>query len=192
VRSNVSEVWAEANKIINQISRWVESHDGSKPFINYKPIDQVRLLTLKTWELRYHLPILEILDLLVPPLRKHIAKRPGKKKKYNGLGVSIVTLCSHGAEEILQRAIEKKYPDSEHVSIWRSTTRDRQLKAEKIEALEGLSARVSRPSSILDYDLVSEFSADYCASVDKKRLEHTNALLDPKRKRKRYRFNPWI
>lgn len=186
-------LWAEANRVAAGIADWLRDREGKSFYVRLKPLDLVRLLNLRVWQRRYHLDLNEILDLMLPYLRKSTSEkfktRPGR-----GLGVSIAALTGVGAEKILAEALRQQYPGGEWSELWRAREKQRQLKAEEQEDGEGVKLRpkIVQLTGPLEADSVDNFLRSY-----RKRVLHLREIdqrleNDPSRQRKRYRGNPWI
>jgi len=173
--------------VLGEIEHWLELRDGISFTCRYKRVDQLKLLQLYGWELKYKLPIVEILDMIVPVLRALIRS----KKKYRGLGLMVRSLVGDGAENILKKEIAKLYPHGEHIQIWKSRERDLHLEREVKDDLEGVEQKDAAFKGILGYESVQIYLARYKRRVDIARKRELKASLSNRRKRKAYRWNCW-
>lgn len=186
----MSYVWATAQSVTKEIVRWLEEREGKKIFARFKQPDLLRLTRLQVWSYRHHVSVYEILSLVVPCLRKTMARH--SKQRY-GLGVSIAALTGAGAEKILIEALAQTYPDAEHISEWRERERLRQLEAEATEERGGLAVSHRRhgPMNLLDAETPQDFVKSYSKRVIAERKRTRAAYADPKRKELHYRGTPW-
>lgn len=190
MRRNSSEillVWSIAGKIQDAIQQLVNG-DGKYRHLVFKKPDQLRLLKLHAWSLQYYIPVGEILEMVVPPLRSMIKK---KRKNY-GLGVSIPTLTGNGALRILQEEITKRYPNGEHYAVWRVQEQAKQLEAERVDELDGVPIKAARSRSLLEAPSVEAYITSYRRQILTARDTNNKALSSAVRKRKQYAGNPWI
>lgn len=189
--NSVAQLWAYSLQITSTITRWVEVHDKKHTILTYSKIDQLKLMTLRTWELRYRLPVYEILDLVVPVLRVVVKGHLRRKKPLAGLRVPVSTLTGVAAERILLDQIAKKFPDAQHIGIWRAEERERQLRRERLVESEGITIRQLGTVTLLSSQSVGGYIDAYKKQVHAKRVEEATELANKDRKRKSYRFNPW-
>lgn len=183
----VAELWKRANELVAELETWIASHDGRSLRLSVSEDDQVRLLKLRTWMFRYHLPVNEILDILIPLLRDRVKR----KKISHRLGVAIRTLTGHGAEEMLVVELNRKYPGGEHVHAWKEAERERQLEVEQLEMSDGMPEKQMKLFNILDYPSTNAYLDDYRARIEAKRKLVSSESVPVWRKRKNYRGNPW-
>jgi hypothetical protein len=186
-RAGLSEVWKVTGDVLREMELWLESRDGKRYNLQYRPLDRARLTRLYTWSLRYYLPIEDILDLIIPVLR---GQRRYDRKRW-GIGLTVRTLTSYGAERILRKELEKKYPDGEHVAQWRDREREKQLEAECLEGLDGLIPRENGFHNVLEAGSPMEYMARYRSQVLRQRAIHQRAYSMERRRLKPYRWNPW-
>lgn len=175
------------------IEKWVRTRDNKATVIlQYNKIDLLKLMTLRTWELRYRLSAYEILDLIVPILRGTITTRRGRRKGTGAsLGITISMLTGQGAERILESQIKKTFPNAEHIAMWKSDERNRQLQREKLAESEGVVTRPPSVLTVLGSESVSEYVEAYRARIETKRTAHRSESLKKSRRSKNYRGNPW-
>lgn len=186
--NQVSRLWWYANKIVATIGTWIEVHDKKHIILHYSKTDQLRFMTLRTWELRYRVPVYEILDILVPIMRGVVK---AKRSKQSALGVSAATLTGQAAERILADNLLKRFPNAEHIAVWRSTERERQLTRERQQDTEGVAVRQPQPLTILQSKSTTAFLETYKKRVMARRVDEQSELTNKERKRKAYRWNPW-
>lgn len=187
--SRFNDVWRIANLVIRDMEEWIKINDKKSVRLRYFQVDQVKLLKLRVWAYRHYIDIQEVLDLIVPPLRTLIREH---KKSY-GLGVSIRSLTSRRAYLILLSRLKERYPDDEHISIWRENERERQLQVEKELDTDGLVTRSPRVfASVLESPSAEAFIARYKKCVVTARLEQQRLYDQGWRKRRQYRGSPWI
>ena len=108
------------------------------------------------------------------------------------MGVSVGTLTCARAEDILRKELRWRYQDGEHLKIWRERMRDAQLEAELVEEFEGLTPRGTRVQSVVEAGSINKFVTDYRERVLRHRLQNRRALDAKWRRRKAYRYNPWL
>lgn len=186
----VVEAWKQAERIVEILERWIESHDEVRPHVKLSQNDKLRLLRLRTWELRHYLPVSEIINLTLPRLRDMVHRKHYKVKS-GGIGVTVATLVGDKAELILIEAIEEKYPGAEHIAAWKEAERELQLELEQQIETEGLSVRTAAPLTILGCPSVQDFITRYKARIGKEREQLEEQTAAKWRKRRNYRGNPW-
>lgn len=178
----------EAMKIVIELQNWIRSRDKVNLYLNFKQEDRMRLLRLRTWEYVYKIPISEILDIIVEPIRVHSNLR---SRRY-GLGTSVSSLTGFHAERILSTIVGRRYPAGEQISFWREAERDRQLHVEKMDALEGAHPRDDHGrGSFLDLAVEDGFLETYSHSVVAQRDLLRREGEAKWRTRKSYRNSPW-
>lgn len=182
-------LWMLADQIAAVIVRWLKEHENKDLYVRFKRIDMLRLTRLQVWSWRHMVSIEEILTLTLPYLRKSLSSR--QKSSY-GLGCSIAALTGVGNEKILIEALRLRYPGGEYRDIWREQERRRQLEAEATEDSDGLHLRVPTARGLLDYNSTADFLSSYRARVIGQRIKMNNSLNGARRKRKKYRGNPWL
>ena len=182
----LQEVYFIAAEIIIQMEEWMKRRDKKRTRLTYKKADQPRLLRLRTWSMRHHLPITEILDLLVPVLKERILY----KSKY-GFEIPVKVLTGAAAGRILRYEIAKRYDGNEHILAWREMERERQLRAERIEELEGIPLKPRLHEAMPENETVSEYVDHYTQSVMQNRQRERQAAGERWRRRKKYRNSPW-
>lgn len=180
-----SELWRLTGETVREIERYIDRVDDRSIRLQYKPLDQIRLLKLVVWARRYQIPVTEVLDTVIPILRRQIKHR----KKHYGLGVTIGTLVSQRTEEILAEVLVERYPNSENVTAWKHEEREKQLEREASEENHG--AVETATGGVLDYASPRVFVERYRAEVEASRDTYRAAINNEKRKAKCYRGNPW-
>lgn len=193
--NNVVQLWGYANQLVDTIGKWVEAHDKKRIPLNYSKLDQLHLMTLRTWALRYRLPVYEILDLVVPVLRDAIKGQVGHRRRARrplvGLGVSVTTLTGLAAERILLDQIGKKFPDAQHIGIWRYEERYRQIQREQLSDADDIPTRQAPTATLLGSSSTSAFIQIYSRRIQAERSKEAGEMASKSRKRKAYRWNPW-
>lgn len=169
--------------VVSVVEGWLLTRDGNGRGLTLSSIDRVRLLRLKLWSLRYHLPVEEILDILLPILRAQVAK----PKKRIMLGIRVPALVGDGALEILKREIDKRYPGHEHLALWRDAERQKQLRRECRE--EGVPT-VEKALLMEEYPTLRAYCDAYRAKIGRVRREEE--VNQSRRSRRNYRWNPWL
>jgi hypothetical protein len=168
---------------MRDLERWIDTRDDRRVRLFLNDKDKLRLLRLRVWSMRYKISIPEILDLIVKPLRKKVRGRA------RGLGLSIATLTGAVAEEILEDRIVERYPDGANISAWKETERDRQLLAEWLEETDGMPVHDS-VITLLEVGDVEDYTKAYATRIAAARKRNESELW--RRRRKRYRGNPWL
>lgn len=178
-----------ANEITAVLEHWCQTHDGSQSPIRFTSENQLRLLRLRTWSLRYYLPVYQIVDILVPILRRQ-AKLT--KALRGGLGIAVTMLTGDGAERILAQELEERFPGKEHVGLWRERTREAQLSREELAETDGVAVRnTAGLVSVLDCETAEDFVRQYRLGIARKRDRYQTAALDRNRRKRPYRWSPW-
>ena len=181
----------QAGEVKLAVERWLHRADDSTVKLFLSDDDKFRLLRLKVWSIRWSIPVDEILDILIPILRKVVEGKGRQWKRLNkGLGIRITTLTGEASEKILIREIDRRYPQGENVSVLKSAEQDRQLIAEKVEEEGGEFAVRSTPKLITS-ESIDDYVERYATRVQKEREEFDKASSEKWRRRKAYRGNPW-
>lgn len=144
-----------------------------------KTPDLYRLLSLRTWSLKYNLPIEEILRVLVTYWAKRFERKfktQGKGKK--SLGCKVATLCGNVSEEILKDYISKTYPSNEHVAVFKSQQQERYMKV--------------REMKVFYSNTVDMFMKRYKKTTEKARKTNQITLSKGELTKRRYPGNPWL
>ncbi|MDE2100618.1 MAG: hypothetical protein KGL39_25465 [Patescibacteria group bacterium] len=157
------------------LQEWLLEHDGREVPLHLRDENRCRLIQLRTWSLRYHLPVKQILSMVMRPLRKG-AKTRGRIDY--AIGVSFNALLGTAAERIIKEKIERRYPRDEHIALWRQRERRAQLRREAADAGESPQPL---PGTI----------EEYVEQADGNRRLIQIAETEAWRKRKNYRNNPW-
>lgn len=178
--------WKEALKVRMEVEKALESIDKKHSRLKLHQVDQLRLLNLKTWSLRYYLPVREIVRLLLPILRGQLKPR----KVYWGLGVTATMLTGDGAERILLREINKLYPNAEHIAMWRQDEQERQLIVERDESLDGIALRFRRVLSVMASVSPERFVRKYKRQI--RFARRANRDNEVAHSRRNYRWSPWV
>ena len=187
--SKFSDLWRYTNLIIAEIEKWIAHNDDKHVRLRFNQLDQARLLKLRVWSYRHKIDICEVLDMIIPPLRTVISKM---KNSY-GLGITIRAMTSQRAYKILVSRLKEAYPQDEHIDVWRENERDRQLQIEANYKNGGLISRSPQMSnSVLDSPNAKEFARRYTKIAIMKRERHQTLCGQSWRKRRRYRYSPWI
>jgi hypothetical protein len=187
--TNESPLWALANEIRGVIVRWLLEHEGKQFYGRFKKVDLLRLTRLEVWSWRHKVSVEEILTLTLPYLRKTLTA--AQKTRY-GLGCTVAALTGSGNEKILINALAQVYPGNEHRGIWRRSEQRRQMEAERAEETDGLPIREKKFKGIMEAESVEAFVQAYNNRALRARASLNNELRSAKRKRKHYRFNPWL
>lgn len=181
-------------EMVQTVRRWLRERDGNDlPRLNFKHVDQVRLIRLKTWEWRYKISVMEILDLIIPILRGTL--RPHLRGKVKGggyaLGVKVTSVVGDGAEKILREQLRRLSSEEQRKAIWRQDEKQRQLDAEESDELEGVASKQKDNLSLLKVVNIKAYVTQYKRSITRQREQYDSAMSARWRKRKAYRNNPW-
>lgn len=172
--------------LMRGIEHWVEMRDDKHLRLFLSRADKLRLLKLRTWCMRYKLSLSEVLDLIVPVLRKTGAYRPGPKS----FGIRMSALTGDTSCRILEDRVLLLYPEGANVSVWRERERERQLQAERDEASDGVAVR-EQHATLLACDSIESFVGCYSRQVTARRVSERDSTARW-RKRRKYRGNPWL
>jgi hypothetical protein len=191
MNKHVSRVFGYANEVLAAVESWCRVHDKkTNATIQLSDINQLKLLRLRTWSLRYHLSISDILDMVLPVVRWKAGTN--KKTKHYGLGVTMGTLTGPGAERILKEEIVKRYPNGEHIKIWKAKEQEHQLQVEHQDEMDGMPVRHAAVFSIINEGAsVENFIGAYKRRAQTARADFERNLHS-KGRRRPYRGNPWI
>lgn len=188
MKNRLSELWSVTLQMVGELETYLQRQTGKRARLQYKSDKQVRLLRLKLWSVRYKISVQEVLDLIVPGLRSQMQ---GIKFKKYGIGVGVNALTGKKAEEILRDNLRDRYPDNEHLTLWREQEKERQLERERTEDLEGLKPHEKPVVSLLESDSMEEFLTGYRDSIQKEKSQQDRVQTETWRKRKAYRGSPW-
>lgn len=190
--------WQQAQRCYKEVETalqaWLRTRDEDNEIeLHFSASDQLRLLNLRLWSMIYYLPIVDILDLILPKLREQVDKHARCKRKGSrrGLGVRVAGLVGAGAEKILIERMGRWYPGGENIFAWQQRTRDEQLAAEGHEEKEGLVSKIGG-LSLLDYSDTGAFLAAYRKRVTRNQDKLFAEEDNKERRRKHYRNNPWL
>lgn len=139
--------------------------------------DKLRLLTLEGWEEKYRVSLNWILVQLVPFWRKRFVSY--RKVGGKSLGVSVATLVGKKSEEILKQKLSEQFPDGENLARWRVREQARQW-----------DISWDQPIRVEDWEHPQETILRYQRRMVAERRERKSWVA--KRKRRRYRDNPWV
>lgn len=184
----LQELWRITGEIMGELELYLQQKTGEKIKLRYRPEKQARLLKLRVWSTRYRVPVGEVLEIILPVLRGRV---PQNKLRRHGIGVGVYTFVGRKAEEILKDELRRKYPDSEHLTLWREQERERQLERERTEDLEGLKPHRKPVVSLLESESMEDFLTGYRDSIQQEKSQQDRVQTETWRKRKAYRGNPW-
>jgi hypothetical protein len=192
VHPKIMAAWMAARDVQSEVEAWITNHDNAPGRLYLKPQDQFRLLILKAWTFKFKITMEELLDILIPVLRK-VTKEKQARYKPGGLMVQVSALTGNYARSIVTSTLGQKYPNQEHLLLWRERQRKMQLEREEEEELEGLAARDKDPFALLDEGDVQSFISGYIKKSVKRRQQMQDALEEEWRRRKHYPSgNPWL
>lgn len=86
--------------------------------------DRMRLLTLRTWEIKHKVDLKTILEILLPFWEGFVQKR-SRKTKSKGLNVRVSTLTGKKSEQILVDNLKKIFPSNENRTLWMIKEKER-------------------------------------------------------------------
>jgi hypothetical protein len=150
-----------------------------------KDKDKPRLLTLKVWSQKYHIPIRYILRILVPYYRERRWKTRAPKEGKR-LGVTIPTLVGKHSELILKQQLLRDFPAGEHHQTWK-WTQIRKLLVRR----EGVDEFAPKVKSLMDFQSVREFVSQYRKKSLRHRKEWDKECQTKENRRRPYRGNPF-
>ena len=189
MKQNLAAVWGMAAEISREVEKWLLDHDKIEVWLKLKPEDQARLLRLRVWSLRFGVPVSEIMDIVVPPLRAAMDLK--RYRKRYGIGFPVSILCGRTAEKILTTIIGRRYPNGEQHAALREFLREQQLDAERLEELDGLTPKQNPVQSLLSAESLTDYVESYAREVMSVRARNRTEGSAKWRRRKRYRGNPW-
>lgn len=136
--------------------------------------DAFRLLNWKVWTLRYHVSLPFILNTLLPVFQRFRKKQSFARKKT--LGVTVAALTGPRAQQILEQAVLREFPNGENELMERSNLQMRML-----------GFPTANTASHQNGEL--QYLRDYAAESQKRR----RAWADAQRlyRRRPWRGNPW-
>ena len=183
----LANVWGQAARVIAVCERWLASRDQNRTALKFNKVDQLKLTTLNVWAMRHRISVMEVLDILLPILRTQT-----RGLRHSALGVPVKVLTGSRAKAILEEHVRRRYPDKEHVQLWKETERDRQLEAERAEDMEGLTTKSQGIGGLLDYSSTKAYTDAFIASIRRGRNAYMSAAGDKSRRKRKYRGNPWV
>ena len=178
--STKKELFAVTVRIASEVSEALLRATG-KTIWKISESDRHKLYRLWMWSQRYSVSLDYILSVLVPYFSKGVEKRTGKKSK--GLGVSIATLVGDVAEDVLQKAIAKDNPDSDHLGMYREEQRDKVLALLKKDSIP------VRIKSTLQYNRLKESTDSIINSIQRESKRQIKIAY--KLRKIPYRGNPF-
>ncbi len=138
-----------------------------------------RLLSLRTWTLRYKLPLDEVLTVVLGFWDNVINKRRTRVlSEQRGLGCTIPCLCGDRSEELIEEYIKRKYPNGEHIRAWKMSKQAAYIRIRPIKMLYKGSFRL--------------MIEDYTKKVVADRSRNQAIVERKSRARRRYPDNPWL
>jgi hypothetical protein len=144
--------------------------------------DQLRLLTLRAWEMKYKVSLKFILSTLLPFWQSFLKNKT--KKISRGLGVRISTLTGKKSEQILRDAISRTYPDNENVLVWMAERREEIIQCE----LERMHTGI-RIKSLLKFSSPQKYFRHYQNRIQEEAL--LREQIEDRMKKFNYRDNPF-
>lgn len=159
------------------VDQILKQNFDKKFFVELSQEDQYRLLTLKMWEKKYYVSIAFILSVLLPFWKKRLET---KKSHFSSksLGVGIPTLIGKISEDVLKKAIEKKYPHGENVIAWKVTQQEAYLKLQNLVMTK--------------FKDIEDFIQEYQESCLKARKRNNRIIESGKYTRRHFVGNPWF
>ncbi len=143
--------------------------------------DQQRLLSLRTWTIKYRVDLEFILRILVGYWSARFSNHTKFKKGNSGLGCKIATLCGDASEAILASRLKEDYPNNEQLAIWKTHEQEKQLRRNE-ELVE---------TKIMAQTL-DQYVAKYRRKVIKERKEYHQKINSGKLTRRQYPGSPWV
>ena len=138
--------------------------------------DQCRLLTLKMWEQKYHVPLKFILQVLIPFWKKLMENRR-RRVKPGSIGVQIATLTGKLSEKALKEAIDRQFPRGENIEAWRIQEQESYLR--------------QRQLLLRKYQDLGKFLKEYQKICRRSRRRTNQTIASGRYTRRRYPNNPW-
>ena len=173
---SLGKVLSRGNRVAGELHRWLQ-HNGNKrnARLSLSIEDTIRLHTIRIWAQRHYIDTKEVLELILPIIlsRSH---RHGA----SGIGVSVRALTGEAASRILTEELAKRYPNDEHIGMWREAQRRRILNREQEHHL---AARTVSEMATLE-----DFLDRYRERMHKTQQQATKNTTTPQRN---YRWNPW-
>lgn len=156
-------------QVANALAKY-ESVTPEKVQLYLSPRDQFRLMTWKAWCFEYQVDLGFILQALLPRFKRW--KRRFQKRIT--LGVPVRSITGLAARGMLEEAVSREFPNSEHIKAQREELKRRMVGNGVV--------RVASSSP-------SEFVEQYRQWVKRKRRSYEKA--EAKFSRRSWRGNPW-
>ena len=166
----------EVNKIL--------LHKWGREILHITPDNGLRLMTLWTWMDRYLVDLEFVMDAIVP----YHMERVGKKHRKNprSIGFQIGTMVGKTSELLLREAIEREFPNGEHVSLWQWSRIQDILRIRRQEG--GLTPQ----KTMKQCNSLAEYVEAYKKRVQETQKEFTWEQSRAANTRRHYRTNPWV
>lgn len=149
-------------------------------------MDQLRLLNIKAWSIKYMVPVEFIVKTLVDYWSSRVEKRT--RKKSLSIGCKIPTFVGKVSEQVLKDTITKTFRNNEHIEEWKSKNQELYLMMLKAENYDEYEEKKKEKKSLSIKHLVE----DYGNMIDDERKEIEKLISSGVLTRRRYRNNPWI
>jgi hypothetical protein len=163
--------------------------------------DEYRLLTLRTWELKYKVDLTNILQILLPFWNTLVKTR--SRKVLKGLGIRVTTLTGKKSEQVLKEKLLLQYPHQENKLLYMNHNRERiiqkylkQLEKRSDDGIRSHSdpsrmyTEDGRPKTLTDFSTPEAFVRYYRKLIKKESLAREE--VEQELKRYPYRGNPFL
>lgn len=138
--------------------------------------EPIRLLNLRVWTLRYHVPLEFILNALWPryrAIRKPLVQNPLLRKRTEGFYFSLTPqLTGEASRGLLERAVLQAYPGGENYKAYLQKLRDK--------GLQTTLAPIANP----EYDSPREMIQIYRETMERRGVRSARYI-------RAWRDNPW-
>ena len=163
-------------------------------------LDKCRLLTLRTWEMKYKVDLKTILQILLP-FWEGFLKRRTNNINTKGLGIRITTLTGKKSEQVLKQGTSKLYPNQENRMLFVNQEQERitgiylkelEKRSDGIRSQSDPSSLYTtdgKPKTLVDFGSPDAFVKYYRKWIKKEQLAREQ-IRDIMLKNK-HRNNPW-
>lgn len=130
-------------------------------YLRYTERQQLLLLNLRVWSVRYRVPLIFITRTLLQYYHRVRGGRQGV------LGISLRTLCGQRSQQIVEEAVVRAYPALENEALWYQDLQTR--------TLEALAVGNPLPAGTLNRNLIKQRNPDVAVRTYRQVLKHVRS-----------------
>lgn len=149
--------------------------------------DRYRLLILRSWEIKYRIPLRYILSTVLP-IWEAFVKRRSKKMKSQGLNVRVSTLTGKKSEQYLVERINKDFPGELNKIMYISSERERIFNKTLHQVDDGIKVK-SNIKDLQDFISTTRYVKYY--RKERKKENKRRDTIQEEFEERPYRGNPF-